>query len=273
VKPTTEADVGRYNEQLHEMPAYKTVIQRLDSLGATNGEREGYTVRQHVNDSGREKLAKGVEADKLSLSDFTPDKQAEHEAIINKAFNPNAAAKGDKPIAVFLMGKPAAGKSSSREKYVDAEFPDRQFTTINTDDLRAGLSDYRGWNAAATQAEAKILNTALTARALADRHNIVFDEVAGNLPKMKDKIAELGKAGYAVHIVHVDAPTHETIGRSWDRFKDSGRFVDPSYLLKDADDMPRKNYPELKAMPQVKSWKMIDNEGFKGNLIDSGSRE
>lgn len=267
--PTSEDDVQRYGKELEQMPAYRTVVDRLKSLGASNGEREGYTLRQHIVPGSEIRDKDGY----VVSGTFTPERQAEHEAIATKAFNPNAAAKeGQKPVAVLLMGKPAAGKSSAREKYVDQVFTDRQFTTINTDDLRAGLSDYRGWNAAATQAEAKIINGQLHDRALAARHNIVFDEVAGNTAKMTRKVEALGELGYEVHVVHVDAPLAQTSRISWERFKTSGRFVDPDYLLNDADNKPIITYNALKALPSVKSWKSVDNEGFKGMLTDEGSR-
>ena len=148
IPATNEADVQRYANELEQMPTYKTVVDRLKSLGADNGDREGYTIKQHILPGTEVRDKKGY----VVNGTFTPERLKEHEAIINEHFNPDAAAKdGQKPIAVFLIGKPAAGKSTARATYVDQAFGDRKFTTVNTDDLRAGLSDYRGWNAAATR--------------------------------------------------------------------------------------------------------------------------
>lgn len=277
--PSSEDDVSRYVDEMHQMPDYRTVIDRLNALG-TPAERESFTLRQHLNAGGQAKLAKGIAsglpiekaADAITVNDLTPDRQMEHARIVDANTNRAAVAAPDKkPIAVILMGKPAAGKTKSREAYVDKAYG-VQFTTINTDDLRNGLSDYRGWNAAATQQEAKLLNEQLTERALGDRHNVVFDEVGGGTEKMKQKVGKLGKLGYDVHLVHVDAPMKQTLPVSWDRFKKTGRFVDADYQLNQADNKPIATYNELKQMPQVKSWKSIDNEGFKGILTDQGSR-
>jgi adenylylsulfate kinase-like enzyme len=273
VKPANAGELDRYNAELHAMPTYKTVVDRLATMGSNDVEREGYTVRQHVNEGGKAKIAAGTDPEKLTTTDFTPERQQEHADIVAKAYNPAASNKeGERKVAVFLIGKPAAGKSSARKEYVDDAFPDRQFTTVNTDDLREGLSDYRGWNAAGTQAEAKIINGMLTRKVMSDNQNVVFDEVGGNTDKMEQKVRDLKELGYEVHVVHVDAPLHETINRSWVRFKESGRFVDPGYLLNAADDKATNTYNRLREMPEVESLKDIDNEGFKNKLVESITR-
>ena len=48
IPATNEADVRRYANELEQMPTYKTVVDRLKSLGADNGDREGYTIKQHI---------------------------------------------------------------------------------------------------------------------------------------------------------------------------------------------------------------------------------
>ncbi len=279
---TSNDDVRRYTNELEQMPAYRTVVDRLKALGASNGEREGYTVRKNIIPGTEIRDKDGH----VVNGTFKPEYEKEHADIVAKNLNPAAAHKdGERKIAVFLIGKPAAGKSESQKKYVDndPQFAGEKFTTINTDNLREDMSDYRGWNAAATQGEAKIINEQLYAKALQGNHNIIFDEVAGNTTKIvggKDKdgndvegkVQKLIRLGYEVHVVHVEAPLSQTTRIAWDRFKSSGRFVDPEYLLKDADDKPIITYNAIKAIPGVKSWKNVDNEGFKGTLIDEGSR-
>ena len=42
-------------------------------------------------------------------------------------------------------------------------------------------------------------------------------------------------------------------------------YVDPEYMVKDADDKPIVTYNAFKNDPRVKSGKSIDNEGFGVN--------
>lgn len=251
--PKTDAEAAAYVQKLHEMPSYRSVVDRLRSLGATNGEREAWSLRQHTGPDGK----------------LTPERQAEHETIIGNFFNPKAAVpEGQRPKAIFLIGKPAAGKTRALDAR-RAEFG--EVTEIGADSLRSGLSDYRGWNAAATQIESKIMSTELAERAAADRHNVVFDETGGNLNKTVARAKELSKT-YDVHVIHVDSPLYQTMQRSWKRFEGEGRFVEPDYQLNDVDDKPINTYKALRDSGFVKSWQDIDNTSFKGIVREQGSR-
>lgn len=252
--PQNNSDIPRYIHEIHRLPSYKSVVHRLAALGATNDEREGYTLKQQTGPDGK----------------LTPKAAAEHDRIVSQMFNPKAvAAKGKKPIAIFLIGKPAAGKTSAARTRLK-EFP--PLTTINCDDARGHLASYRGWNAATTQSESKLIVKELGVRALRARHNIMYDETAGNMVKTLEKAKAIAALGYEIHVIHVNAPMSQTLKVAWDRFKHEGRFVDPTYQLDDVDDKPIKAYEALKELPETKSWESIDNTNFQRKVVEQGSR-
>jgi hypothetical protein len=91
--PKSEAEIPRYLKELGATPEFRTVEDRLNSLGATNGEREGWSLRQNTTDGS-------TNPEKL-----TPERKALHEKIINSFLDPKAvAAPGQKPHAV--CGRP-----------------------------------------------------------------------------------------------------------------------------------------------------------------------
>ena len=102
----------------------------------------------------------------------------------------------------------------------------------------------------------------------------MFDEVAGNTEKIvtgnpekgiESKVAKLVKPelGYEIHVVHVDAPMHQTTRISWDRFKKTGRFVDPEYMVKDADDKPIVTYNAFKMIQGSSQAKALTMRGLR----------
>lgn len=165
-----------------------------------------------------------------------------------------AVPEGQRPQAVLLIGKPEAGKTQALNQRMP-EFG--EVTRICADDLRAELPEYRGWNAVATGAESKMITTELTKRAVLARHNIVLDEAGANGPKMLTKAKELNDAGYDVHVIHVDAPLHQKIPRSWKRFQEEGKFIDLDYQLYDVDDKPIETYKALRTAVLLKRGKML----------------
>src|SRR5262249_5195720 len=104
------------------------------------------------------KLAKTVSTDKLvseggfKLPDgtYTPERTAGHNKILNDIFTAEAVARatppeGQKPTITFLGGRGGSGKSwFTREGgAVDA----KHAIVLNSDDIKAALPEYRGWNA------------------------------------------------------------------------------------------------------------------------------
>jgi capsid protein/GNAT superfamily N-acetyltransferase len=252
--PKNDSEVGAYVDKLKQMPTYKSVIDRLSAMGATNGDLEKYSLDQHTGADGK----------------LTPERQAEHDAIANHFLNSKAVApEGVKPKAIFLIGKPAAGKSTSYDERAK-EFG--EVTPVGADLVRERLSDYRGYNAAATQTEAKMITGAITKKALAAKQSMVFDEVGGNTKKLMDRAKELHDGGYEIHVLHVDSPMHQTVPRSLERFERTGRFVEPEYQLKEADDNPINTYKALRDAPFVTSWEHVDNKDFKHIITEQGRR-
>jgi adenylylsulfate kinase-like enzyme len=208
----------------------------------------------------------------ITMDDLTPQAKIENEKAVTTQLNDEAVApEGTRPIAVLLIGPPAAGKSSAALPEIKQRFGDK-FTTVSADNSRERLSLYRGWNTPATQEEAKLVNTEVVKRAMLARHNIVFDEVGSKASKMQDKVRSITDAGYDVHLVYVSAPMHQTVPLAWDRFRKEGRYTDTSYMEKEVDYLPGDSYNTLKAMPEVKSGEHRDNTGFKNEIVERWTR-
>lgn len=251
--PKDDSDVDRYTKELAALPEYQTVENRLKAYGKTPSDRETWTIDQHTVDGK-----------------LTPEREALHSQIQDEFLNPKAvAAKGARPQAVFLMGRPAAGKTLGAGKFLK-NFG--ELTTLSADDLSARLPESKGWNRPISQAETKIMLAGLTEKALRERHNVVYDEVGGNFTKLSARADMLSKNGYDVHIVHVNAPISQTTPLTWKRFLESGRFTDPDYVTKDVNGKPDRTYQALKKEPSIKSWTEIDNRDFAGKVIEEGSR-
>jgi hypothetical protein len=181
-------------------------------------------------------------------------------------------------------GKTVAGQPEAQKLGVP-------FTTINADDVKGKLPEYRGWNAAAVHEESSLLAEGpLMHRALAERHHILMDLTGGNGAKMKAFADRMHAAGYDVHLVSIALPAYKSTGRAWDRFagnafghadpdgakgREPGRFVPPEYVHQSIDDKPEATYNALKELPYVKSYVAISTDVPRGEaprVIDRGSR-
>ena len=100
--------------------------------------------------------------------------------------------------------------------------------------------------------EAKIINGKLTERALTGNQNVVFDEVAGNTEKIVTGNPEKGIESKVANLetswvtrctlstwMHPCTKHHAYHGSG---SRTTGRFVDPDYMLNEADDKPIITY-------------------------------
>ncbi len=213
---------------------------------------------------------------------YTPERKAVHREILGKLLNPNAKAKpGQKPIAVFLMGPPAAGKTTA-----GAPLTKRlgvEFTTINPDDVKEMLPEYRGWNAGLLHEESsEVAEGFLQEQAVRESHNLLFDITGKNGEKVTTEATKLQAAGYDVHVVNVAADDHVVGWRAWQRFRrqalgdQKGRFVPPKYAAEAVDGKPKRTFEAMKQHPAVKGWLSADTSGFErgegARVIEEGGR-
>jgi predicted ABC-type ATPase len=169
---------------------------------------------------------------------YTPDRQAVHEQMLAKTFEPDAItaatpAAGEQPTFYVLGGRGGAGKSWF-SKSPDSPFDTSKTIYVNTDDYKEALPEYEGWNAALVHEESS--DIAESAHEIASRAglNVTFDATlksSGTITRLIDKYE---KAGYRIegYFMHT-APQVSTM-RALGRFVhggETGRYVLPQYVL------------------------------------------
>lgn len=263
--PKDDADIPRYVNQLKLTTGYRSVWERMGKISTDPALAKYAKITGTPEDIENWSIAKNVDAS----GNLTPGRLALHDDIKAKFLNPKAIVpEGQRPKAVLLLGQPGSGKTTAGAKYADTF---GELTRLNPDDIRAELPEYKGWNAPATQAEAKLIHNTATLQALKERHNLLLDETGSNTDKMDARVSMLGQAGYNVHVIHVKVPLATSAQRIWDRYQRSGRFVDLDYLVNRVDHNPDKTYDRLKQNSAVKSWLSIDNT-TGARVIDEGKR-
>jgi gluconate kinase len=172
--------------------------------------------------------------------------------------------------AFIVIGPPAAGKSSSMAEPLSRQHNAR---LIDSDDAKKLLPEYKGGKGAGVvHEESSIIAHKVRDRAINNGDNIVLPIVGkteGSITGIRDS---LKSKGYDVHLVLVDVNKQEATKRAIDRWKHTGRFVDPNYVYNGVGDRPSKNYDKLKY--QFTSYSKYNNNVPKGTnpiLVDSGT--
>lgn len=245
--PSSDADMGRFIAEVKETAEYKAVEKHLEAL--QNETKSGNVQRW------------SIEKNTDAAGNYTPQRQALHDAIVAKVLTEDTKAKaGERPKAVLLLGPPGAGKTTAGGPIARQMVgEDTHLATLNADDVKSELPEYKGYNAAAVHEESSdLVEGRMVPEGIKGRHNLLFDFTGNNELKMA-KIADmLHGQGYDVHVIDVTVPTHVAVSRAWSRFVKSGRFVPPEYI-KGVDGNPDRTYAKLKTSKSVRSWAQVDN--------------
>jgi adenylate kinase family enzyme len=219
--------------------------------------------------------------------DFTDARKKVHAEIAGHVLNPAAAARpGERPQVSFVLGPPGSGKTSMGRPAARAAMglPQDRTTTLDPDEVKMSLPEYRGWNAALVHDESAEVFDRLLEKAVADRHHVVFDTTGRSEEFMKGMLDKFAKAGYDAHLVHTHLSGEESARRAVGRFvgqafKDSpdpekrGRYVPVGFIAEHIDGHPQRVYDKLREDPRVKSWVSYDaNDLASGKIISSGTR-
>lgn len=269
--PKSISDLPRFVQEVQATDLYKRVLADQARIAnvAPGGRVEAFTQSKYSDGKGN----------------YSAERTKIHDAIVDRLLNPNAAAKpGQKPVALLTLGPPGAGKTSIIGS--EAKRLGREFTTINSDDVKSMLPGYEGWNGGIFHNESNdVAIGKLGAKAVELRHNIVFDSTGSSIEWMQ-KIAEgYAKAGYDVHLVNVALPAHKSAARAWERFaanayskdksKEPGRFV-PIDFVEYVDGRPGRTYQELKKQPFIKEYTSVSTDvpmGAKPVELERGSNK
>lgn len=102
--------------------------------------------------------------------------------------------------AVFMMGVPAAGKST----YVAENFAD--WLVVDADKFKASHPEYDPKNPGALHLWSKRQANAAYAQALADGTDLVYDGTGTNYAPLIKHIREAGLAGYSTKLIFITVP-------------------------------------------------------------------
>lgn len=193
-------------------------------------------------------------------SGYTEERAALHEQILGKFLDHvPVVPEWQQPVAVVLMGGPAAGKGTVK-KHLLGDAHDH--VDIDPDAVKAELPEYRkavgGGHtedgkliavkeaAAMAHEESADVAAEMMKRAVATRRNLILDGVGKDSEKHKKKIEALQAAGYHVRLVMSnleDIP--EVLRRAEERGNRHGRFV-PKEIIEEAHYLVPGNFLKLK---------------------------
>ena len=230
--------------------------------------------RQKMADT-RAKLGAAVRTDalvsqggfKTKAGEWTPERQQVHDKIVADMLAPAriAAARppeGERPTVHLLGGTGGSGKGwFVRSGKVSAD----KAIYINSDDVKAALPEYQGWNAALLHEESSDVAREAEQQARDRGLNVILDGTMSGKGSLERRMAVYAGAGYKIAGHYMQVKPETSVKRALERFVrggPQGRFVVPQYILA-GDNL--KNFEAVRS--RMDSWEMYDNEGDKPKLV------
>ncbi len=193
----------------------------------------------------------------------TPERTALRERLANEFYGEGSKNKNRR--LDLVIGPPGSGKSSRLAEPLAVEHGS---LLIDADEVKKKLPEYdNGIGAHATHKEsALIADELILGKAITSGDNIVWARLGKTLKTMQDLITDLKEQGYEIHIHYMDTTPEEAARRAVTRFQETGRFVDPYYILNTVDTNPKKVYDQIKQMEEVSSYEAYNNNVPKGEV-------
>lgn len=198
----------------------------------------------------------------------SPERQAYREQIINEYLSQGSTEpkSNGKPVAIVMMGGPASGKSTFRQRQYGDE---PGYVTIDADDVKTKLPEYELavansdiYAAARAHEESSAIAKQVYRAALAGRMNLIFDGTGKNANNYERMLRDLKDAGYEVRLMMPHIEAVDGIARVTARAERSGRYV-PEYILEEAYRTIPQNFFRLAR--QADEARLID--GYSGNIM------
>jgi predicted ABC-type ATPase len=202
--------------------------------------------------------------------EYVPSRRKLHADIINTFKKEVVCITEGQPIAIFMGGSPASGKSSFLRKYSPYLLKE-EILKVDADEIRAMLPEYEGYNAAQTHLETKdIVNTLLSDRniGIPCDFDLIYDGTMNSVKSYIPLMDILRKRGYKIFIVYMDnVPKDVIIKRALERYQKSGRFV-PLEVIEDFFEKGKTAFNELKK--DVDGYMVIDGSNQDYKIIEQG---
>jgi uncharacterized membrane protein YgcG len=194
---------------------------------------------------------------------WTPERQALHDEIINKAFEGKTPV--DNPQSYILGGGPAAGKTTAlRSGLVDV--PENHVLAAG-DDIKEMLPEYEGANASLVHEESSYLAKQIAAKAASKNYNTVMDGTGDNsLSSLEKKVASMSPNGQPVHGIYVTVDTETAVARAISRAEKTGRYM-PESILRANHASVSQIYPQASSL--FSTTQLLDTNGSTVEMIAS----
>jgi predicted ABC-type ATPase len=205
-----------------------------------------------------------------STGEYVPSRRKLHAEIINTFKKDVVCITKGQPIAIFMGGSPASGKSSFLRKYSPYLLKE-EILKVDADEIRAMLPEYQGYNASQTHSETKdIVSTLLSNKniGIPCDFDLIYDGTMNSVKSYIPLIDILRKRGYKIFIVYMDkVPKDVIIKRALERYQKSGRFV-PLEVIEDFFEKGRAAFDDLKK--DVDGYMVIDGSNQDYEIIEQG---
>lgn len=213
------------------------------------------TLQEHEGDAEREKLQEKLTSRLLNNENGAFSGKKDHKDQFN-----GKVEQGKE--AYIVIGPPAGGKSSVFANPLSREHGAR---IIDSDKVKEWLPEFNnGLGAGRVQAESdKIMNAAL--KKATDRgENIVIPKIGGE--SVAQIARDLKAKGYKVHLKFNEVAPETSVSRAISRFVETGRWLDPNYLMS-IGDKPKKFYEKYS-----KNKELFDTAEWLNNDVKFGQK-
>lgn len=169
----------------------------------------------------------------------------------------------------FVIGIAGGGKSSVLANPLSEE---SKAIILDSDWAKERLPEYNdGLGATRVHLESKLIFMLALENALRNNMNIVISIVGKRLQTIMEIHDLANQNGYEQHLHLNEVPPNVACDRAMERFKETGRYIEPNYILNEVGYKPSENYEKLKEMDIFDSYEKYDNNvpfGEKPILIE-----
>lgn len=210
-------EVEGFARQAEVSPGIALVEDELDGQKATASMKEGAERVVSLYPDGTERV-------KYEGGEWDAERKERHAEIV-EALDPDEARPpaGEKPVAVFLMGYPSSGKTTSLRGAFGEDF---KYASVSADDARAMLPGFDGYNGQLYHQEAQeVAYQGVLDRARQRGHNVVIDHIGSRPEEDLAMMKSLSEQGYKVRVVYADVPHEVSVWGTTRRFYEGGRYI------------------------------------------------
>lgn len=190
----------------------------------------------------------------------TPERVAIRSSLADKLYG-NGAIKKDK-IADIVIGPPASGKSSVFVSHLKNK---NGALEIDSDIVKEWLPEFnKGRYAGVVHQESSDITDKVLLKAIQNNDNVVLPLVGKNSDRVEELARILKEQGYKVNLYLNELSPEKAAQRAVTRFNETGRFVDPLYIIDGVGNKPVQTFQKLKNNKLIDYYEHFSNDVKKG---------